>query len=252
MTDEIKEMSMDTEPLALPALTGRVVGMPMMGWCVRALLNARADVWPAEAVDPGLPFKWQTRRCVKWRLQRAGTNLGFTGLSRGHYSTFDPDSGHVLRGSFGNVTYYRLGDVVYIREATHQDYQGLSRFRADAALTYGDWRWKNDYLPAIFMPRDAARLWFVVAGVRAPERVGSITAADVEAEGVDGVSKRPVLLPPETDWMAVADHVARHLFSEVWDAINGKRRGCSWAGSPWVWPIMLAPLLGPPSEGDGR
>lgn len=24
-------------------------------------------------------------------------------------------------------------------------------------------------------------------------------------------------------------------FAEAWDAVNGRRAGCSWASSPWVW-----------------
>lgn len=24
-------------------------------------------------------------------------------------------------------------------------------------------------------------------------------------------------------------------FAAVWDSINGKRPGCSWADNPWVW-----------------
>lgn len=32
---------------------------------VRAALNTQPDVWPARAIDPGKPFKWQTRRLAK-------------------------------------------------------------------------------------------------------------------------------------------------------------------------------------------
>ena len=27
----------------------------------------------------------------------------------------------------------------------------------------------------------------------------------------------------------------RGVTMEAWDAVNGRRAGCSWAASPWVW-----------------
>ncbi len=39
-------------------------GMIFCDWGILALLNTKPG-WPAEASDPGKPFKWQTRRVVK-------------------------------------------------------------------------------------------------------------------------------------------------------------------------------------------
>lgn len=82
------------------------------GEMVRAILDGR---------------KTQTRRVVRWKPRHKGLNLGFSGLTVGYYSTFDPTSGWVLRSRDGmglwndrtyplDCPYGQPGDRLYVRE----------------------------------------------------------------------------------------------------------------------------------------
>jgi hypothetical protein len=55
------------------------------------------------------------------------------------------------------------------------------------------------------------------------ERVTDISPQDALAEGCEPTSLAS----------------ARGEFAKAWDAINGKRKGCSWADSPWVWAVTF-------------
>lgn len=102
----------------------------------------------------------------------------------------------------------------------------------DCRRCEGPWR------PSIFMPKEAARIWLEVTGVRA-QRVQDITSDDVEAEGIDVASKLPALvdphIPPGGREELVA-FVASTLFRQVWDSLNAKR-GYGWDTNPKVWVI---------------
>ena len=73
-------------------------------------------------------------------------------------------------------------------------------------------------VPAIHMPRWAARINLVITAVRV-ERLQDISIADAIAEGVGIRCDSP---------MAVME------YSLLWESING--RG-SWDANPWVWVI---------------
>jgi hypothetical protein len=176
-------------------------GIIFQGWGVRAIRNMKPGVWPAEAIDPALPIKWQTRRVVKWKPYEPTTNLRFGGLTLGHYCTGVPESGWVLRSRGGNscwndrthpahCPYGVPGDGLYVRETwacrgKHTDSQpicDITRNRAHFEIWYsstchgddgkplfnldhlGKWR------PSIHMPRWASREDLVVKEVRV-ERV---------------------------------------------------------------------------------
>jgi len=78
---------------------------------------------------------------------------------------------------------------------------------------------KRKWRPSIHMPRWASRIQLNVTNVRV-ERVQDIDPWDCVEEGVD----------------CEVDHAAPK-FIELWDKINGKRLGCSWADNPWVWVV---------------
>lgn len=132
------------------------------------------------------------------------------------------------------------GDTLWVRESWRYqwvDADGMScrlRYRADDAelalvvprphaidarirgLQLGE-RWR----PSIFLPRWASRISLRVTSVRA-ERVKDITHTSALREGVE--PDRP-------------GYSARVPFARLWDQINGKRPGASWADNPWVWVI---------------
>lgn len=75
-----------------------------------------------------------------------------------------------------------------------------------------------------FMPRWASRINLRVTGIRV-ERVQDISEADCMAEGLTPMCNHDT----ETD--------VRMGFESLWDSINGKKPGRSWAGNPWVWVV---------------
>jgi hypothetical protein len=121
--------------------------------------------------------------------------------------------------------------------------------------------------PSIFMPKEAARLFIKIIGVRA-ERLQDITVEDVIKEGHP--AENEIRNPDPTTHESIRNwnHAyAQHLFSKLWDSIyakpkpqyikvDGKKRidsyisypwedihetrtwrGKPWyvAGNPWVW-----------------
>lgn len=132
---------------------------------------------------------------------------------------------------------WRPGDLLWVREAwcvdgtwdrtppsqipvTDRDPLPVA-YRADGEnepTLRGRWR------IGMHMPRWASRLTLVVESVRV-ERVQEISEADAEREGVTPFQ--------DGRWYAYRD-----AFAVLWDQINGKRPGCSWADNPWVWVVQ--------------
>jgi len=79
--------------------------------------------------------------------------------------------------------------------------------------------------PAIHMPRELCRLRLRVEDVRV-EQLTDISAADVEAEGID--------LPEEARGYS---YLATQHFEDVWNDIHGEG---AWERNDWVWVIEFA------------
>jgi hypothetical protein len=100
------------------------------------------------------------------------------------------------------------------------------------AITETKWR------PSIHMPRWASRLTLEITSVRV-ERLQDISEEDAKAEGVTldtvpaTINGKPGTFTPMTHKVA---------FAYLWNQINGKRAGCSWADNPWVWCISYKRL----------
>ena len=76
----------------------------------------------------------------------------------------------------------------------------------------------------LFMPRWASRILLEITDVRA-ERVDQISEEDALADGGWKYANCPIHKNPRASYM------------DVWDRINGRRSGCSWADNPWCWVI---------------
>lgn len=109
------------------------------------------------------------------------------------------------------------------------------------ASDFGAWAYDVDsglkpWRPSIFMPRAFSRLTLEITNVRV-ERLQEISCVDVLAEG------SPVPLRehsnPELGLQCVS---AKEWFSQGWDTINGKRKGCTWADNAFVWVIEFKML----------
>jgi hypothetical protein len=136
-----------------------------------------------------------------------------------------------------------IGDRLWVREtwchfpADAPDGMGENTYyRADPANSVGcepilarngvKWR------PSIFMPRWASRLLLEVTAIRV-ERLQELDDADAQAEGCPGHYSK--------DEEGIKDELMSPVeeYAELWDSLNSKRPGCSWADNPWVWVLTF-------------
>lgn len=105
------------------------------------------------------------------------------------------------------------GKVVLSEEKFNRYYNGL-------CASEPDWR------PSIHMPREVARLFLRVTGVRA-KKLQSISFDDIIVEGI-------AINPGAYNDPENAYFQAQRWFQELWDTLNEKR-GYGWDTDPWVW-----------------
>jgi hypothetical protein len=120
--------------------------------------------------------------------------------------------------------------VLYVRETwadIPETAPGNLHYRADATQADLDWfgekGWK--WRPSIHMPRDAARLFLRVTGVRI-ERLQDMSAEDCANDGgFDTEAIKVVGIAP--------------LFGTLWDSTVRKDaiKRWGWNANPWVWVI---------------
>lgn len=146
--------------------------------------------------------------------------------------------------------YGQSGDLLWVREAwrTAADIDHLNatemaaqcieagcrkpwapmQYEADQGRT----NWDNidevgRYRHARFMPRWASRLTLRITGVRV-QRLQEISGTDAAAEGVDH--------PGDSNPYINGDAIARILFRDLWESINGPG---SWNVNPYVWALSF-------------
>lgn len=120
--------------------------------------------------------------------------------------------------------YGKPGDRIYVREtfSQHPDWGQLA-FRADGE-EFEDadgWLWEPKWMPSIHMPKELARIWLEITGVRV-ERLQEITPDNCIAEGAWPVEQREL----------GRGHEAVSAFRELWESTGG-----DWAANPWVWVV---------------
>lgn len=126
---------------------------------------------------------------------------------------------------------YALEQKLWVRETFTGDWRGngipargIVNYRADGEIPE-QYREGNYWRPSIFMPRWASRLTLEIVEVRV-QRVRDITDDDAIEEGVDRTNTS---IPT----------YATQRFQKLWDSINGKKSGCSWADNPFVWALTF-------------
>lgn len=129
----------------------------------------------------------------------------------------------------------------------HPDTHSAAHHPVFYRATEGDvqCRWR----PSIYMPRWASRIALEITDVRV-ERLQAITEADARAEVASpcdrcrGTGIDPVRVDWDPDWCSECGGASQSTrcvdaFAELWDTINGKRAGASWAENPWVWALTF-------------
>jgi hypothetical protein len=91
------------------------------------------------------------------------------------------------------------------------------------------------------MPRWAARITLEICSVRV-ERLQDISVRELVAEGVwECGPAGPGIL--SGDFYVRNCPNALEKWCSVWDSINGKKPGCSWADNCWVWVIEFRRVM---------
>lgn len=114
---------------------------------------------------------------------------------------------------------YQPGDILWVRETFAKSMAGTFMYLADYTAIMVE-RWQ----PSIHMPREAARIFLRVTGVRV-ERLQEMTLKDAAMEGMD--LRGPMFTK----------------FVEVWNSTvpkhpnKFKRYPYYWEDNPWVWVI---------------
>lgn len=152
---------------------------------------------------------------------------------------------------------YKVGDILWVRETfapwnslawdmqqyfERNDKKSPYIFRADVDLFKQAKGWR----PSIFMPKEAARIFLKVTGVRC-ERVRDISDADCMAEGLTEADfilfniRDSLLSSTPNDIRAKFYDFAQitgpwqHAYWRLWDKINYDRGYGFLEVNPWVW-----------------
>ena len=149
---------------------------------------------------------------------------------------------------------YQPGDILYVREtwcglpvneAGHMRGHTIYYYKADGELRPKGWR--GTWHPSIHMPKEAARIWLKVTGVRV-ERLQEITEEQTEEEGFlftppclhrTGENYCDIDGPCESN-TKYCDMSSGELFGKVWWNSTIKKSDLDrygWAANPWVWVI---------------
>lgn len=161
---------------------------------------------------------------------------------------------------------YQPGDVLYIRETWSKDKNEELVYRTNYGTTEDDsfppsmFRWR----PSIHMPKEAARLFLRVTGVKA-ERLQDITENGAKAEGMvytdfgmyqpswkasvdGGKTFYPAKEQHHFGWNSGSAKgpgecfpTSRGAFAHLWDSTVNKSDldHYGWSANPWVWVISF-------------
>lgn len=150
---------------------------------------------------------------------------------------------------------YRAGDTLYVRETweflpciecmnqledeTCMEGKTSTIYKDKDAESEGCFIYRADHphpervnwRPSIHMPKEAARIWLKVKGVRV-ERINAMTLNDFFREGV-------VIMPEEFNDPDNAYRQAKDDFIDIWDSTVRKPelKRYGWDANPWVWVI---------------
>lgn len=136
---------------------------------------------------------------------------------------------------------YQPGDTLWVRETWAKSMAGTFMYQADdKAIMVERWR------PSIHMPREAARLFLRVTGVRV-ELLQDIDDDGAKAEGANYQDGKNV------GWEEKMRRTAIDRFAEIWDNTIklADRLRYGWEANPWVWVIEFERISKDEAMGGG-
>ena len=135
---------------------------------------------------------------------------------------------------------YQPGDTLWVRETWAKSMAGTFMYQADdKAIMVERWR------PSIHMPREAARLFLRVTGVRV-ERLKDIDGHGILKEGIDNGKSNPAMGTRGENMQSMA-------FAELWNSTlkSADLPLYGWAANPWVWVIEFERISKDEALGGG-
>lgn len=184
--------------------------------------------------------KTQTRRIVKRLPLRINRDA----------NAMEIDVANIENGEFAKRVPCPMGqpgDRIYVRETWQHANFPLGPYQEGTPVFYrADYLHESDpdyadaertvrrnWLPSIHMPKQAARIWLEITGVRV-ERLQDMSKADAVRDG--GLHQLPAtgryVVNQGDQYFGMATHDPRELFQEIWESTGG-----DWAANPWVWVI---------------
>lgn len=213
------------------------------------LKNAKPILFNTEMVKGILEYrKTVTRRLVKlpkWVKEEDKE------LNTFYFGTNDRgDSGVIdMQGliSYLHLNPFEVGDILYVRETWKpHDYTLIDgvwscsiEYKVGDSLTRVFWKDGEDSIyentnwkPSIHMPKEAARIFLKVTGVRV-ERLQDMYEEDAKKEGCISTA---VLTPEGDDYFGL---YAIDSFSQLWNSTINKQDldSYGWEANPYVWVI---------------
>ena len=141
---------------------------------------------------------------------------------------------------------FAVGDILYVRETWNGDWCDHYIYKADggsakAAGYTAEPKWR----PSIHMPKEAARLFLRVTGVRV-ERLKDIDGHGILKEGIDNGKSNPAM---GTRW----ENMQSMAFAELWNSTlkSADLPLYGWAANPWVWVIEFERISKDEALGGG-
>ena len=190
---------------------------------VRAILEGRKTV---------------TRRVVKTKHKDACGFYVTTRPSDGVKWVYDYDEHESMYGSPQTPPYW-VNDILWVRETwainPRPNMYGNYYYKANRkAVAPEGTKWK----PSIHMPKEAARIFLRVTGVRV-ERLQDMKLEDFLNEGIS-IDEDEVLR--ELNLLCDDDSLAEAKFRQLWDSTLGRPHtpeyyGNCWSNNPYVWVI---------------
>lgn len=146
----------------------------------------------------------------------------------------DCDMGHIMKLP------YHHGDILWVRETWAKNPFGDGYIYPTEVPGAGQ-KWK----PSIHMPREAARLFLRVTGVRV-ERLKDIDGHGILKEGIDNGKSNPAM---GTRW----ENMQSMAFAELWNSTlkSADLPLYGWAANPWVWVIEFERISKDEALGGG-
>ena len=193
--------------------------------------------------------KTQTRRVIKPQPKE-----GFTAVCDPYNGFYEYRYG---AGAFWKTSLCAIDDVLWVRETWKSatgDPAGGGYALFDTYVYKADGKAKDDYPvdelmvedrwhPSIHMPRQAARIFLRVTGVRI-ERLQAIQTMDAVAEGADARWY-------QDEWgNPIYENTPIDVFSELWDSTIKKSDLplYGWDANPWVWLINFEKIDRPEAQ----